>query len=126
MALLTVELPIEGMTCASCVRRIEKALSRVPGVNEADVSLATERARVTGDPAAATQPEADVREEAQQRALDDLRRKWLLSLALGVAMMAAMYLPLHLDLTLWAPVLLIAASIVQFWAGGVFYAAAWA
>ncbi len=40
------ELSIEGMTCASCVGRVEKALSQVPGVLEASVNLATERARV--------------------------------------------------------------------------------
>lgn len=40
------ELAIEGMTCASCVGRIEKALAKVPGVLEATVNLATERARV--------------------------------------------------------------------------------
>ena len=45
-------LPIEGMTCASCVMRIEKALSKVPGVREASVNLATEQARVVFDPAA--------------------------------------------------------------------------
>ncbi len=43
----TVTLEIEGMTCAACVRRVEKALSRVDGVVEASVNLATERARVT-------------------------------------------------------------------------------
>ncbi|SDM15094.1 Cu+-exporting ATPase [Ensifer sp. YR511] len=42
----TVELTIEGMTCASCVARIEKALKTVPGVTEANVNLATERASV--------------------------------------------------------------------------------
>ncbi|MFJ1337894.1 heavy metal translocating P-type ATPase [Pseudomonas caricapapayae] len=40
------ELAIEGMTCASCVGRVEKALAKVPGVIEANVNLATERARV--------------------------------------------------------------------------------
>src|SRR6185312_3458500 len=44
----------------------------------------------------------------------------------GLAMMAAMYLPLNLDLSLVAPLLLIMATIVQFWAGQVFYRAAWA
>lgn len=39
-------LPIEGMTCASCVGRVEKALRAVPGVTEANVNLATERASV--------------------------------------------------------------------------------
>ncbi|WP_114945055.1 heavy metal translocating P-type ATPase [Microvirga calopogonii] len=42
----TVELKIDGMTCASCVNRVEKALKRVPGVVEASVNLATERASV--------------------------------------------------------------------------------
>ncbi len=42
----TTELAIEEMTCASCVGRVEKALAQVPGVIEANVNLATERARV--------------------------------------------------------------------------------
>ncbi|RYH01491.1 MAG: heavy metal translocating P-type ATPase, partial [Alphaproteobacteria bacterium] len=45
---------IEGMTCASCVRRVEKAIAAVPGVQSANVNLATERATVAfDDPAAA-------------------------------------------------------------------------
>src|SRR5262249_18088536 len=47
-------LAIEGMTCGSCVRRVEKGLLRVPGVVEAAVNLATERASVRYDPAVAT------------------------------------------------------------------------
>lgn len=43
-----VELSIEGMTCASCVSRVEKALNAVTGVKNANVNLATERATVTG------------------------------------------------------------------------------
>ncbi|WP_414650781.1 heavy metal translocating P-type ATPase [Ensifer sp.] len=42
----TIDLAIEGMTCASCVARIEKALRAVPGVSDASVNLATERAAV--------------------------------------------------------------------------------
>jgi Cu+-exporting ATPase len=42
----TTELAIEGMTCASCVGRVEKALAKIPGVLEATVNLATERAGV--------------------------------------------------------------------------------
>jgi Cu+-exporting ATPase len=48
-----VALPIEGMTCASCVRRVEKSLTRVPGVSQASVNLATEKATVAYDPAVA-------------------------------------------------------------------------
>lgn len=44
----TVELAIDGMTCASCVGRVERALKAVPGVTEAVVNLATERATVKG------------------------------------------------------------------------------
>src|SRR5215203_943551 len=46
-------LPIEGMTCASCVRRVEKGLAKVPGVTAANVNLATERATVAYDPVVA-------------------------------------------------------------------------
>jgi Cu+-exporting ATPase len=153
-------LPIEGMTCASCVRRVEKSLARVPGVREASVNLATERARVVFDPAvvAAGDLEAAVakagyrvgarpspapapraaagpapaedavarHDRERQREIDDLKRKSLASLAVGLVMMALMYLPLGLDLMLLAPLLLIAATVVQFWAGAVFYQATWA
>ena len=47
-------LDIEGMTCASCVNRVQRALNRVDGVVEASVNLATESAVVTYDPAAVT------------------------------------------------------------------------
>ncbi|MFL9932193.1 heavy metal translocating P-type ATPase [Paraburkholderia sp. RL18-103-BIB-C] len=43
------DLPVEGMTCASCVSRVEKAISKVPGVERATVNIATERANVTTD-----------------------------------------------------------------------------
>ncbi len=43
----TLELKIEGMTCASCVGRVERALRAAPGVLQAQVNLATERATVT-------------------------------------------------------------------------------
>ena len=43
---LNFEFEIEGMTCASCVGRVEKALKAVPGVSEAQVNLATEPATV--------------------------------------------------------------------------------
>ncbi|CAG2322380.1 MULTISPECIES: heavy metal translocating P-type ATPase [Burkholderia] len=45
-AAATIELDIDGMTCASCVSRVEKALAKVPGVTRASVNLATERATV--------------------------------------------------------------------------------
>src|SRR5919202_261489 len=51
-----VELAVKGMTCASCVARIEKKLTRLPGVAEARVNLATERASVRYDPAAIAVP----------------------------------------------------------------------
>ena len=39
-------VPIEGMTCASCVGRVEKALANVPGVSGVSVNIATERAQL--------------------------------------------------------------------------------
>jgi Cu+-exporting ATPase len=50
----TTELVITGMTCASCVRRVEKALSKTAGVSTASVNLATEHATVTFDPETAS------------------------------------------------------------------------
>lgn len=44
---LRQSIPVEGMTCASCVRRVEKAIAAVPGVAVANVNLATESAEVT-------------------------------------------------------------------------------
>lgn len=44
------QFPIEGMTCASCVTRVEKALKSVAGVNQVNVNLATERATVNATP----------------------------------------------------------------------------
>ncbi len=41
------DIGVGGMTCASCVTRVEKALARVPGVDHASINLATEMARVT-------------------------------------------------------------------------------
>ncbi|MDF3043500.1 MAG: heavy metal translocating P-type ATPase, partial [Thermomicrobiales bacterium] len=156
-------LPIEGMTCASCVRRVEKGLERVPGVSAANVNLATERATVAYDPAVADlatlrtaveragyrvgelpstaatpigqQPvtrstvavtATDPRERERDRELADLKRKWVVSFAIGLVMMAEMYLPLGWDMAIVAPLLLIQATLVQVWAGGVFYRTAWA
>ncbi|HEX8683526.1 MAG TPA: heavy metal translocating P-type ATPase [Ardenticatenaceae bacterium] len=48
-----VTIPVQGMTCASCVRTVERNLQKVPGVQQATVNLATERATVTYDPAQA-------------------------------------------------------------------------
>jgi P-type Cu+ transporter len=152
-------LPIEGMTCASCVRRVEKALGRVPGVDEASVNLATEKARVVFDPAlvglgelraavekagytvgelppepAATPetivnaaPEPVDRHDLERlREIDELRRRWIVSLVAGLAMMGLMYLPLGIPMSSLAPLLLVVATPIQFWAGRGFYQAAWA
>src|SRR5438270_46930 len=157
------ELDIQGMTCASCVRRVERKLTKVAGVEDAQVNLATERATVRYNPAevqvdalldavksagytaqpriveepfpavapaesAGTQVSldiADAHDLQRQREVGELRRKSLVSLAVGAVTMGLMYLPLGFDMTLVAPVLLIAATVIQFWAGRVFYEAAW-
>ena len=136
------ELPIEGMTCAACVRRVERALEGVTGVRTASVNLATESARVAFDPASAslTQLRAaveragyhvgaaaapDARARAERLRLDDLRIKWMVSLVIGVGVMLTMYVPIGSAGPLLAPVVLIAATIVQGWAGRGFYIAAW-
>ena len=54
---IEIVLPIEGMTCASCVNRIERFLKKTPGVADAAVNLATEKATVQVDPALAGRDE---------------------------------------------------------------------
>src|SRR5690554_4662303 len=64
------ELSVEGMTCAACVGRVERALGKVEGVVEASVNLATERATVRYQPGLA----ADVLEEAVRKAGYEVRQ----------------------------------------------------
>src|SRR3954467_3386260 len=47
----TLTIGVGGMTCASCVARVERAINKVPGVDSATVNLATEKATVSYDPA---------------------------------------------------------------------------
>ena len=83
----TFDLPISGMTCASCVGRVERALNKVPGVQNVSVNLANERAHVevTGqmDPAVliaavekagytATLPQSETATQASQPVTIDI------------------------------------------------------
>src|SRR5262249_54040632 len=61
---LTARLALEGMTCASCAMRIEKGLKKLPGVADASVNLATERATVSYDPTQATMDDLVAKVEA--------------------------------------------------------------
>jgi P-type Cu+ transporter len=74
--LTTIELGVEGMTCASCVGRVEKALRAVPGVVEASVNLATERATVR---AATGGVDVSALEKAVEKAGYEVRRLQQLS-----------------------------------------------
>ncbi|MFO1294227.1 MAG: heavy metal translocating P-type ATPase [Rubrivivax sp.] len=131
-------LRIEGMTCASCVARVEKALLKVPGVERAAVNLATERATVH---ALATVPTTALKAaiekagytahdlaEAQPAPARRLPEWW------PVALAVALTLPLVLPMLLaplgigWMPdgwVQLALATPVQFWLGARFYRAGW-
>ena len=60
----TATLAIEGMTCASCVNFVERALSRAPGVHSAQVNLATEKATVSFAPALTSRPQLKAAVEA--------------------------------------------------------------
>ena len=144
----TVELGIEGMTCAACSTRLEKVLNRLPGV-EAAVNLAAERARVRYVPGVAdtvvliaavekagfkarlandmSREEEKAKKLAVYRA--ELRRFWI-SAALTVPLVAQMVtmfsgdLQHHQDvLPRWLQLLL--ATPVQFWIGWRFYDGGW-
>ena len=134
-----VRLAIEGMTCASCVARVEKALAAVPGVLSATVNLATESATVevagavpVARLAAAVQkagyvaraPEPDRKAAAEDKPAP-LKRDTVLALALTVPLLAPMVAALFgadWALSGWLQWLL--ATPVQFWSARRFYVAA--
>ena len=139
----TTVLGIRGMHCASCTGKVERALSAVPGVVSASVSLASEDALIEyhadqTDPAAlrtvitavgfeAAQREdghADADQQYQQAELAELKMKLLVSavLTLGIMLGSMLRLPL-----LSHPlVLLLLTTPIQFWVGWQFYQGAWA
>lgn len=142
-----VDLAVQGMTCASCVGRVERALSRVPGVLGAQVNLATEIARVQ---VAGASPDALVRavekagytarlvvqgrasaetQGADRRAVAAKRET--LHVVAAAALTAPLLLPMLASLAgaswmLPGWVQLLLATPVQFWLGWRFYRAGWA
>ena len=146
---MTVDIGIGGMTCASCVSRVEKALKKVPGVDAASVNLATESARISFVPS--DQTEAILRRQDVQarlrRAVRDAGYEpraadaaieapdaspWagFMPVAIGLALSAPLVLPMIADLfgkhwmlpALWQFLL---ATPVQFILGARFYKGAW-
>ncbi|QTT91103.1 heavy metal translocating P-type ATPase [Pseudomonas chlororaphis] len=138
----SLELNIGGMTCASCVGRVERALNKVAGVTRVSVNLANERAHVdllghvdsadliaavskAGYSATLWQAEHPERDDQEQR----LRReRWSLVLAILLALplvlpMVVQPFGLHWMLPAWAQFVL--ATPVQFIFGARFYVAAW-
>ncbi|MFO6420477.1 heavy metal translocating P-type ATPase [Hylemonella sp. W303a] len=144
-ALTTLDLGIGGMTCAACVLRVEKALKKVPGVQDAVVNLATETARITcspDTPDGTAQLRRAVRSAGYEpRAADALMREedssWagFAPVALGAVFSLPLLLPMLLGwlslgqggeigmLPAWAQFLL--ATPVQFILGARFYRGAW-
>ena len=137
----TFDLPITGMTCASCAVRVERALRKVPGVKNATVNLANERAHVevldTIDPAtliAAVDKAgygASLEQDNALQQADQLKRhdseRWHLILAIVLALplilpMLLQPLGVHWMLPAWVQFLL--ATPVQFFLGARFYVAA--
>jgi P-type Cu+ transporter len=131
--------PIGGMTCASCVARVEQALSSVPGVISANVNLASEKAtveyadrtdiadlrRAVGEAGYTLGPEAETLEDvtiAARRELRGIRDRFIFAAILAASIMALMWAPSFLGkpYLLWA-----LATPVQFWAGWRFYRGAW-
>lgn len=136
-----LELGIEGMTCASCVGRIERALGKLPGVSQVAVNLADEKARLQVlagfDPQLAVKAVVAAGYNAQllgERPATDLAQRRLrrerLTLLAAIALTLPLVLPmlvepfgLHWMLPAWAQFLL--ATPVQFIFGARFYRAAW-
>ena len=144
---------VRGMTCASCVRRIERALGSVDGVEQATVNLATDEATVTmrGTPVAALREAVDRagyeirlpgddeepdnardRLEAERRAeYRALKVRTVYSLATAAFLVAAAQLTNlvpgldEIPARVLHPLFFLLATPVQFWAGRRFYEGAW-
>ncbi|VVN44537.1 Copper-exporting P-type ATPase [Pseudomonas fluorescens] len=138
----SLELSIDGMTCASCVGRVERALAKVPGVKRVSVNLANERAHVellgqidpqiligavtkAGYSASVWEVEHPHTDTQQQRLH---RERWILIMALALALPLVLPMLLqpfgvHWMLPAWAQFVL--ATPVQFIFGARFYVAAW-
>ncbi|WLH80020.1 heavy metal translocating P-type ATPase [Pseudomonas sp. FP2335] len=138
----TFDLPISGMTCASCAGRVERALGKVPGVQSVSVNLANERAHVEVagqmDPGVliaavdkagytATLPQSETATEVDQaQRLQRERLSLLLAIALALPLVLPMLVEpfgLHWMLPAWVQFAL--ATPVQFIFGARFYIAAW-
>ncbi len=140
-ATATLDLSVGGMTCASCVMRVERALKNVPGVQDVSVNLATESARVV----TTDNGDMDVRlrravraagyePRAVSSAADDAAAlsPWhgfgpvAVGLALSIPLMAPMLGDLFGQDWMLPPwVQLLLATPVQFWLGARFYRAGW-
>ena len=141
---INIDIGVGGMTCASCVGRVEKALKKVPGVRDATVNLATESARisvVSGEHIEA-QVEARLRRavrdagyepraaDAVMEATDTSPWAGFTPVAIGLALSTPLVLPMVGDLfgqhwmlpALWQFLL---ATPVQFVLGARFYKAGW-
>ena len=142
---IQIDLGIGGMTCASCVSRVEKVLKKQPGVSEATVNLATESARIRLSGSDTTHATALLKRAIRDagyepRAMDAMdqvdRERWhgipldLLPVLVGVLLSAPLALPMlgdlfgkHWMLPAWMQFAL--ATPVQFWLGARFYRAGW-
>jgi Cu+-exporting ATPase len=135
----TLDLGVGGMTCASCVNRVEKALKTVPGVQDATVNLATESARVVFEPS--DEIEARIRRavrnagyepRAAEAALAEDLSRWagFAPVAVGLLLSLPLVLPMLGDLfgRMWmlpAWLQFVLATPVQFILGARFYRAGW-
>ncbi len=137
MSDLTIQLSLEGMTCASCASNISKTLNQLPGVISGDVNLALERARVTYSANSGIGPESLIHSiqeigygaklyEPSARILSDPHRDrslfhaiaaLLLSLPLALPMILT---PFGLHVRISSTLEWTLASIVQFGFGWVF------
>lgn len=135
----TLDLGVAGMTCASCVTRVERALKKVPGVTDATVNLATESARVVYEPS--EQMEAQLRRAVRNagyeprvadepQAADGSPWAGFAPVAIGLVLSLPLVLPMlgdlvgrHWMLPAWLQFVL--ATPVQFILGARFYRAAW-
>ncbi|GAA0451814.1 heavy metal translocating P-type ATPase [Alkalibacillus silvisoli] len=144
-----VELDIRGMTCAACSTRIEKGLSRMDGINEANINLTTESGTIAYTPGmvsieeiqekvkklgfeALLKQDQEEKESSKEKEIRNQKRKFIIAAIFSVPLLLTMLSHMPFETNLSAPAWIeypwtqfVLAAVVQFYIGAQFYKGAY-
>jgi len=136
-------LKIGGMTCATCVKTIEKSLKRLDGISSVTVNLGAEKAYITFNPKIATiadmkkaieeagyqylgvegEEREDLEEAAREKDLREKRNRFIVGFAVGIPLMVLMYVPVNFPFSMAYFMLVVSAPVFFYVSHPIFNAA---